>query len=452
MKIAFSIGLLVVVGIVLVAGVWLGLKQGPEQPPENQEQPENYQAFFPPMLAYDFYPNSLTRENLLARLPEAVQKTGSIDQNENWEGAIRITGDLSIQQGVTITIKPGTIVFVSARSDDQHTGNPAPKDNYNPKDPVKDENYVRNRVEIFNHGSLIARGTKEQPIIITSDASNPQSDDWIGPMTHHEGQLEFERVIIEYFRNFGIDTSQVTIRQSILRNMLECVVIMGRGDNLLTISPTITQSYLYNAGHHVITVRSGSPVITHNIIRARPDMELPGFEYGALANDFFSKPIIEHNFIEGGPQILYDGYVHGNYYENLDAHGAVLASGFGASVAYNTFYGSSGAGLETFSSGAEIVEKPWTIENNNFLSNGVNLIMNSTFTPEPADVWQQQLLENYPVTFMESVSLINNYWGTGDESEAENSIAINTTAEVNYVPFRTSFIEEALPHWQEFEW
>ena len=167
------------------AGIYIYMQRGAG--PEAQPSAENYQAFFPPMLAYDFYPNGLTRENLLTRLPEAVQKTGLIDQDENWDGVIRITGDLSIQQGVTIIIKPGTIVFVSARSDDQHTGAPAPKDNYNPKDPVKDENYVQNRVEIFNHGSLIARGTEEQPIIITSNASNPQSDDWIGPMTHHDG-------------------------------------------------------------------------------------------------------------------------------------------------------------------------------------------------------------------------------------------------------------------------
>lgn len=439
---------ILIIGIAMASvGAYVYVRQS-----EPEAQPENYQAFFPPMLAHDFYPNGVTRENLLARLPAAVQKTGSIDQDENWENVIRITGDLSIQQGVTITIKPGTIVFVSARSDDQHSGSSSMKDNYNPKDPVKDENYVQNRVEIYNRGSLIAKGTKEQPIIITSDASNPQSDDWLRIGTEN-AQLEFERVIIEYFRVFAIGSGgQVTIRKSIVRNMMECVVIRGENEDLLTISPTITQSYLYNAGHHVITVRSGSAVITHNIIRARPDMEFPGFEYGALSVEFFTKPIIEHNFIEGGPQILYDGYVHGTYYGNLDAHSAVLFSGFGASVAHNTFYGSSGAGLETVSSGAATVEKPWTIENNNFLSNGTNLIMNEIFEPEPADVWGLQLIENYPVTSLESVSLANNFWGTGDESEAQSSVTINTTAEVNCVPFKTNFIQEALPNWDEFEW
>ena len=412
--------------------------------------PENYLEYFPPMLAYDFYPNNLSRENLLARLPEAVQKTGSISRNESWEGVIKITGDLSIQQGITLTIKPGTIVFVSARSDDQRGGNPAPKDYYNPRDPVADENYVKNRVEIYIYGSLIARGTKEQPIIITSDALNPQSDDWIGIKCCKGGQLEFHRVVIEYCRGFGIGSA--TIRQSILRNMLECIVIMGEDEDLLTISPTITQSYLYNAGHHVITVRSGSPVITHNIIRARPDMEFPGFEYGALACDFFSKPVIGHNFIEGGPRVPYDGYVHGDYYENIDSHGVLLASGFGVSVRYNTFYGCSGIGLETFSSGAETVEKPWIIENNNFLSNGINLKIFSTFTPEPSDLWQQQLLKNYPVISMDNVSLINNYWGSRDEREIMDLIKIATTAKVSFKPFENCFIENAFPNWQEFGW
>ena len=131
---------------------------------------------FPPKLAKDFYPNGLTREKLLERLSEAIQKTGVIDHDEVWEGVIKITGDLSILPDITVIIKPGTIVFISARSDDQSgASGSAPQDLYNPKDPVKTEDYARNRVSIMIKGSLVAKGTEELPMIITSDTKDPKA-------------------------------------------------------------------------------------------------------------------------------------------------------------------------------------------------------------------------------------------------------------------------------------
>jgi len=83
--------------------------------------------------------------------------------------------------------------------------------------------------------------------------------------------------------------------------MMEGIVIIGSGDELLTINPVITESYIYNTGHMSVTVRSGSPAHhAHNVIYARNDMSFPGFEYGAIGVDFFAKPVIEHNFVEGG--------------------------------------------------------------------------------------------------------------------------------------------------------
>jgi hypothetical protein len=135
---------------------------------------------FPPKLPKDFYPNNLTREELLAKLTQAKRKSGRISSSETWRGTILITGDITIDKNASLTIELGTVILVAARTDDQKSGRPSPPDLFNPKDPVKTEEYVRNRVEIEISGNLIARGTDESPIIITSSAQNPQSDDWMG--------------------------------------------------------------------------------------------------------------------------------------------------------------------------------------------------------------------------------------------------------------------------------
>jgi len=242
---------------------------------------EDYSKFLPPRLAKDFYPNGFTRDKLLALIPQALNRTGPINKDETWQDVIRVSGDVEVQGGVTLTIEPGTVIFVSALSDDQKAGRTEDQDLYNPKKPPWDGT---SRVTIEINGSLIACGTAEQPIIFTSDAIFPTTDDW--GRLQFGGTGELKRIVVEYSRQMAISSSQVRIEQAILRNMMETIVIQGQGDELLTINPTITQSYIYNIGQFAITVRSGTPIITHNIIRPRQDPEdlnLPGFEYGGYS-------------------------------------------------------------------------------------------------------------------------------------------------------------------------
>lgn len=406
-----------------------------------------YTEYFPPKLARDFYPNGLTREILLQRLPEAIQKTGAIEQDENWERVVRITGDLKITKGVTVTVKPGTIVFVAAGSDDQHGGVPAPKDAFNPKDPVRDENYVKSHVEIFDEGNLIVRGTKELPIIITSDSSEPQADDWMGISTLRGAKLEFHRVIIEYFRILGVNSAYVSINQSIVRNMLETVVIMGEGDELLTLNPTITHSHLYNAGHHVITIRSGSPIITHNVIRSHPDMELPGFEQGAIAMDYpVANVTIKNNYLEGNQPLKFSAETSIGWREWTTAEGVVLRGMTYFEFVNNTVVNSEN-GLGTYPG-------PWLIEDNNIFNNTVNLFLDDSKF-EPSDAWQRELFEKGIIWQPEvenPFSVKNNFWGTANQTEIAEKIQGRSIATVEFEPFRTDFIKEALPDWQEFVW
>jgi hypothetical protein len=434
---------LLAVSVVLVSGC---VQQG-QQNGEIMNQTEAYSIYLPPMLSKDFYPNGLNRDVLLSRLPDATRKTGIIDKNETWEGVIRITGDLRIAGNATLTINPGTVILVSSEGDDQKSGVPAPKDMFNPKDPVRDEDYVKSRVEIINDGRLIARGTKEQPIIITSDSPDPESDDWMGISTTPGSWLEFDWVLIEYFRIFGISSSNVTISKSILRNMLETVVIMGQGEELQTLSPTITHSHLYNAGHHVITIRSGSPVITHNVIRSHPDMNLPGFELGAIGMDYpIGKIIINHNYIEGNQPLRFNAENSVGWQEWTTAEGAVLRG-----MEYYEFVNNTVMNCEK---GLGAYPGPWIIENNNIFNNSVNLFLDDSRF-EPADAWQRELFERGLIMQPEKTDpfpVRNNYWGTGDEAEIAGKFQGTHLARIDFKPFRIEFINEALPDWQEFDW
>ena len=411
---------------------------------------QDYEGLLPPELARDFYPGELTREELLTYLSQARTVTGEVSESETWEGIIRITGDFWIRPEVTLTVKPGTIIFISALSDDQMTGKEAPKDGFNPKKPACDAVYTQNRVEIQIEGSLIARGTRDKPIIITSDAVSPGTDDWLGLQFHPDSTGEMERVIIEYNRILGISSSKVNIKQTILRNMMEAIVIMGNSEELLDVSPVITQSYIYNIGQTAITVRSGAPTISHNVIRARQDHEdlnLPGFEYCGIGIDHPAKPVIHHNFIEGGPPVPYNEYDRENYCEFIESYALVChASIAPISISYNTFYKASRAGLEIFPS-------PLTIEYNNFIDNKTNLVVQESLY-EPFDVWQQELFDKGIIKSLraESIPAANNCWGSTSEQEITKSMQTSGLAEIQFRPIKNSFIEEALPDWREFPW
>ncbi len=405
----------------------------------------------PPRLAKDFYPAGLSREKLISTASKAVSKTGTLDSDETWEGVIKITGDFRVPPGVTLNIKPGTLILISALSDDQKSGSTSEQDRFNPKKPARDETYTQSRVEITIDGSLTATGTREQPVIITSDAASPQTDDWLGIQFSLCSKVALERVIIEYDRIIGISSSNVTIKQAILRNMMEAIVIMGQGEELLNLSPTITQCYIYNLGQNAITVRSGKPVISHNIIRPRQDadtLNLPGFEYGAIAVDHPASPLIEYNFIEGGPPVPYNEYdTWGNYHEyiasgGLGFHGSIAP----ATIAYNTIYGASLTGLEIYPS-------PITIEHNNFVDNNFNLqVFESLY--EPSDIWQKQLFNEGVIKILRAqvIQATNNYWGSNLKNVIAASIKDNGLVEIEFEPYETDFITEALPAWREFLW
>lgn len=82
---------------------------------------------------------------------------GVIQEDLDWQGEVLITGPVTVEAGVTLTIHPGTHVrFTHYRG-------------Y--REPEK-------RLVMVVHGRIQAVGTQTEPIYFTSDAPDPQNGDW----------------------------------------------------------------------------------------------------------------------------------------------------------------------------------------------------------------------------------------------------------------------------------
>jgi parallel beta-helix repeat protein len=192
---------------------------------------------------------------------------GTISHDEIWEGEFYVIGDVIVEEGVTLTIAPGTFVEIAANSDAQNLiteevemrqGIQNESDNsfgVHMGEPWRDEG---NHISIMIRGTLQAIGTQDERITITSDSPTPGIYDWNRFQFAH-GSLSY--VNMSYYRILspGDDT---TVSNNILTNIGEC----GIGNT----SGMIEYNAISNAGHELIDLHGASPVIRHNELGPNP--------------------------------------------------------------------------------------------------------------------------------------------------------------------------------------
>ncbi|MBW2451324.1 MAG: right-handed parallel beta-helix repeat-containing protein [Deltaproteobacteria bacterium] len=113
-------------------------------------------------------------------------------QDTVWEGEVIIDGILTVAAGVTLEIRPGTIVRFT-KFDSNHDG-------------VGEH-------EIFSQGTILALGTENKPILFTSAEPAPASGDWgaINMMVSEENN-RLEHCIIEFgYRGFHAHFSKAEL-------------------------------------------------------------------------------------------------------------------------------------------------------------------------------------------------------------------------------------------------
>ena len=118
-------------------------------------------------------------------LADIYHVSGALTANATWQGITVVDDDVTVNNGVTLTIEPGTI--------------------------VKFDNFEGNSITVPNGGTLVAEGTTAQPINFTSllddttggDTNNdgngtlPALGDWLG-IHVLGGQASLDHVIISY--------------------------------------------------------------------------------------------------------------------------------------------------------------------------------------------------------------------------------------------------------------
>lgn len=141
----------------------------------------------------------LTAGQALAAL--AYQGTQTLFQDTVWEGEVLIDGILTVAPGVTLEIRPGTVVRFS-RYDSNADG-------------VGEH-------EIFSQGTIRALGTAAAPILFTSAEDEPRRGDWgaINMMVSEENN-RLEHCRVEYgYRGFHAHFSRAELHHSSFRNNL----------------------------------------------------------------------------------------------------------------------------------------------------------------------------------------------------------------------------------------
>lgn len=114
----------------------------------------------------------------------AAQKyfSGEISRNTRWQGEIFIDGDVTVPQGVILTIEGGTRIFFKPKSDVLKSG--------------KD----KERAELIINGMILAKSNSmSSPIIFTSESKKPQMNDWYGiTIKNFYDQSFLQNCIIEF--------------------------------------------------------------------------------------------------------------------------------------------------------------------------------------------------------------------------------------------------------------
>ncbi len=192
-----------------------------------------------------------------------TEKYGVIWQNEDWYGTIKISGDLISLPGIVVNVAPGTQILVLNHGDKfnldaipvhQKSGvnsSGLALEQIKPGEPFLDEGQkVSIRLSRF-----YANGTKNEPIIFTSDNANKSPYDF-NKIAIAKGTMSF--IYFSAFRRLEIG-SYVTVRDSIFTDIGECALCITHGN------PTILNNVFTKSLRDHIWVVNASPRIVNNL-------------------------------------------------------------------------------------------------------------------------------------------------------------------------------------------
>ncbi len=191
-----------------------------------------------------------------------VTETGkaTLIKDTTWQGKILVTGDIHVPPGVTLTIAPGTIISFQ-RIDAKSTQNL-----FVPDSPYYPE------AEIIVQGRLLAKGTKDEPIVFTSAEVTRRPADWgaINFLGSDDNVIEYTRILCAYN---GIHAHGSSIRISHSEFINNGVGISFKKEEENPDEPWYGKPSRLTINHNLITrnkggiaFRNSSAIITNNEI------------------------------------------------------------------------------------------------------------------------------------------------------------------------------------------
>lgn len=203
-------------------------------------------------------------------------RAGKLEKDEIWSGQIDLIGDILVEQGITLTILPGTQITISANKDTQNLFGHYECDGVEYYDlligikedtsencgvhkgePYRDE---ANHISIIIRGTLKAIGTEDNRIVFKSDSLNPTIYDW-NRLEIYNGILSYANV--ENYRVLGTNGDDVEISYNNLKNIGECGICANS-------RAKISFNSISYAGHELIDMHNSFPIIRNNIIGPNP--------------------------------------------------------------------------------------------------------------------------------------------------------------------------------------
>ncbi len=200
--------------------------------------------------------------------PEVISDSevhGLLIRDQTWAGTIRITGDLVTGPNTTITLKPDTKILVAVDGD-KNNFDFLPWHNKSGVNTDKEYRGVRHGEPFWDEGQkiqihfnkLVAIGTKEQPITITSNSVQGSPYDF-NVLSVGSGILS--QVKLSNYRRMEVG-GNTAVRDSDITNTGECAVCITSG------KPSIINNIFSKNLREYIWVYRSSPKISDNEFRS----------------------------------------------------------------------------------------------------------------------------------------------------------------------------------------
>jgi hypothetical protein len=233
----------------------------------------------------------------------ASDRISSVTYNSECNTCVIVTGDLSVNAGVTLTIAHGK-TFYFETTDDTNTGS------------------YPDKCELIVRGELQADGTEAEKINFTSFGPVHQAGDWYGIRLFPYSTGNFDNCIIrvaysgiDAYENseFSIDSSRIEINQvyginiyprthkaEIRENDINANIYGIRSDQA---SPTIAYNRMFrNERYGMVLINTDSAIIEGNQIDGTQIPHTPGTLHGIILSCIGEKVFIDRNFIENWGQ------------------------------------------------------------------------------------------------------------------------------------------------------